>query len=409
MAKGNSRLFVPKTLLTRIERRQCVAFVGAGFSMSCGMPRWHDLLTNLLEFAKESSPNEPGSGPLHACEATIADGNLALAASMIRDLITPSDLDELIRHEFGLLRLHQAEPGAQKRTYKRIENLIKAPWAGIVTTNYDELIEHGIKLHHRGDLVEATGNVPRLGTILAQPPTGNFFFVKIHGSVSGSEIVLSTEEYDRIYLAAPQMTAFLTALMLRYHLVFVGCSLEDEILRLRRALCQHFKRVVPLAYALLPDDPRNRSRLSWLRTQAMVECLLYSAADHTHQAVDEFLAAAAACANDPAKPQEIGATQGELRMMKTKQRLGAIGSINRELIKVVVGQPNHTLPHLSLIKLEHLKSAAIDQALLETTEAERTYRMFFLVSIGLVTEERLEDGTHIYRVLEKEVIESIEQ
>ena len=45
--------------------------------------------------------------------------------------------------------------------------------------------------------------------------------------------------------------------MLRYHIVFVGCSLEDEILRIRRKLCFDFSSRIPTAYALLPESENN--------------------------------------------------------------------------------------------------------------------------------------------------------
>jgi hypothetical protein len=63
-------------------------------------------------------------------------------------------------------------------------------------------------------------------------------------------------------------------------------------------------------------------------------------------------------------------------------------------------------PHL--INLERLKDLNIGQSLVDTTEAERTYRMLFLVSIDLLEEQRLNDGTHIYKVTDKRVVEYLE-
>src|SRR5262249_14694609 len=131
---------IPLQLRQRLVRRQCVAFVGAGFSMACGMPRWSDLLVNMFESARDSLP--PGHPSLETCRTAIDHGNYTLAASILRECLAPADMDEAIRRNFGLHRLDQAEESSQKRMRDRMRQLAIAPWAGILTTNYDELIEH---------------------------------------------------------------------------------------------------------------------------------------------------------------------------------------------------------------------------------------------------------------------------
>jgi SIR2-like domain len=398
---------IPETLRGRLRRRQCVAFVGAGFSMCCGMPGWAAMMKKLLEDAMDASPSPLKGDAIQACEEAIEGGSFVMAASLLRELLTPGDLDESVRRQFGLHVFQQASESDFERTTHRTQNLVRAPWAGIVTTNYDELIEYAIDQWGQCEVVKAHGDDSRLGTILANAPAGGFFFVKVHGSVSGSRIVLGTEEYDRVYLGAPQMTAFLTALMLRYHLVFIGCSLEDEVLRLRRTLCQHFQRIIPTSYAILQETPFNRSRRSWLREQALVECLFYPSEDKTHQAVDQLLALAAACAES--RIQEVGASQGELSAMKPVARLREIGTVNQELLELVVSQPDHSISHEDLINLERLKTSSVGPSLVAISPEERHYRMLFLISIRLVNEGRGVDSARHFSVEDESVLRELER
>lgn len=217
----------PKTLAKRLRRRQSVAFVGAGFSMACGMPSWECLLRKILEDAHDLLGDDSDHTALKICEAAIKAKNYTMAADMLRGQMNSGDFDESVREKFSIKIFQQAQQNQKKRMDSRLKNLVKAPWAGVVTTNYDELIEYALGKWVRGDVIKCSGVDPRLGSILCTAQPAQMFFVKIHESISGSNIVLGTEEYDRTYINTPQMISFLTALMLRYHLVFIGCSLDD--------------------------------------------------------------------------------------------------------------------------------------------------------------------------------------
>lgn len=253
-------MMVPELLRNRLARRQCVVYVGAGFSMACGMPGWLILLKRLLEYAKKADVDDTSENrkTLYlACENALENGEYIIAASIIRKLLSPGDLDECVQQQFGNHVLIRAEKSKQKQMYERLNLLVNSPWAGIVTTNYDMLIEFTLGKLDR-EIKMSSGDDPRLGIILALPEYQTFF-VKLHGSLSGSSIVLSTEEYDRTYLATPKISIFLTTLMLRYHIIFIGCSLEDEIVRLRRKISFDFDKMIPMAYALLPYNEYNLS------------------------------------------------------------------------------------------------------------------------------------------------------
>ena len=184
---------------------------------------------------------------------------------------------------------------------ERLKNLVRIPWAGIVTTNYDELIEYALSQSwNNGDAdMPCKGTDSRLGRILNADSPLQWFLVKIHGTVSDpGNLVFGTNEYDMTYINTTRMLSFLTALMLRYQIVFLGCSLEGEILRLRRKLVYEFSGDISKAYALLPEFPENRQREEWLEEYAGVKSLLYPNDKGDYMGFDEFLEDAVECAEE---------------------------------------------------------------------------------------------------------------
>jgi len=263
------------------------------------------------------------------------------------------------------------------------------------STNYDALIERAIGQWISEEVAFTTGFDPRLGNILASPPTGSLFFVKVHGSISGSEIVLTTEEYDRAYLSTSRISTFLTALMLRYFVVFVGCSLEDEVVRLRRKLVVDFEGLIPTAYALLPDTEQNRVRRGWLRDVAQIESITYPEGDANHSSVTYFLEQAGHSADLLADHGRMtGLTRTDFLGMPIQERLAGIGTVNEELLRIVCDSSDNRISHTDLVELSRYDSDSGGMSISKISPEERVYRMQFLVSIGLV--EELKEDTLKY-------------
>lgn len=387
----------PDVLKGRIARRQCVAYIGAGFSAVCGMPMWSSLLKSLLIRARNSG-HLAEKHLLDACEEAFNSGNYAVCASLLRGILSDADLDEEVRNRFSVRLLYECAPESRNRMERRLDHLLKTPWAGVITTNYDQLIEHGLSSSVGNDVVSCNGSDPRLGNILATTPIGGLFFVKIHGSTSGSSLVLTTEDYDRAYLASPRISSFLNALMLRYHIVFIGCSLEDEIVRLRRKLAAEFDGLVPAAYALLPNTSENRMRRRWLGSTSKVEVILYDNDDGSHEGVDLFLEDVATAA-DRATGSVAGnaLTLERLKQLPPSSRLESIGQINRELLDSFNNSPKKSISHINIISIDGSGPLANSTSLIELSPDERIYRVLFLVSLGFLVEE-IEDGSIIYKI-----------
>jgi len=407
VGKSSHEKLMMEALRQRLRRRQCVAFIGAGFSMPCGMPNWSGLIERLLKDAADGLVVGSRKDSLKACRQAVRERNFSMAASLLRKLMTPGDFDEAVRKQFGLHVLQQASLDIQRRMNARMKSLVGAPWAGVLTTNYDELIEHAIGRWSNNEVVKALGDDPRLGSILSGAPPAGMFFVKIHGSISGSRVVLSTDEYDRTYINTPQMISFLTALMLRYHPVFIGCSLEDEILRIRRKLNYDFFGQIPTAYALLPGNERNRHRTAWLREEAQIDSVFYPEDDKEHIAVDRFLKEAADCADHTDKQSLESITQNELLKAKPPERSKKIGQTNIQILELVSELPGHTIQHLDLLNPTRFSDDSdIGPTLSGLSPEERIYRALFLVSIGFLREEKGIDGAPRY-VLTKDGLKAL--
>jgi hypothetical protein len=361
-----------------------VAFVGAGFSMACGMPGWSKLLNSLLLAAKNGTTTATGSDHIKAVEMALKRSNLALAASLVREVLPSTEIDAAIQSQFDFSKYRSSSILMRNRMTARMRHLVTSPWAGIITTNYDQLIEHAIGKWTDFEINQTSASDSRLGAILANSEASPFF-VKLHGSTSASQIVLTTEEYDRTYLCSPQITAFLTAVMLHYHLVFIGCSLEDEIVRLRRKLTMDFLGAIPMSYALLPASGDNLTRSQWLRKHAQIECLLYPANDVEHQSVDQFLSGTSKANRVVRVDRNVLSTSvTQISKQPLLERLNLVGSINLSLLKWIANAPNG-IPTSAI--LDPFVNGSVPPSMVESiSPEERVYRILFLVSVGLVSE-----------------------
>lgn len=395
-------MIFPQALKERLARRQCVAFIGAGFSMPCGMPNWHNLLTMLLEDAETFLSSPENEKTLTYCEKAIIEGQYSLAASIFRETLPINDLEEAIRNKFATEVFKKSSDETQARMNERMKNLISTPWAGILTTNYDELIELAIGQYNTRENIKAYGNDSTLGSILCSPFHTGFFFVKLHGSITGGNYVLGTEEYDRTYINTPQVTSFLIALMLRYHIIFIGCSLEDEILRIRRKLCFDFSGRIPTAYALIPHTTSNFARKTWLRTYAQIEPLFYEAeleGHPSHYEVDCFLEKAAQCTDKITDKSKDDNITSEWRKLSLEQKVTNIGLINKELLQIILkASEDHSISHQKIINLSLLNDVNINKMILNISPEERIYRVLFLETIGLIKTKKSPDDSLSYIV-----------
>jgi hypothetical protein len=384
----------PNILGELMYDKRCVAYVGAGFSRACGMPDWHGLLEKLIEMGARWLSEESVAPARSALNVR----DLPMAASMVKEILTPSLVNECLNETFGSVAYARAGHEAQEQMSARMSDLVRASWAGIITTNYDYLIERALAEATAGtewrDDIQIHGDATRLAEALIAPGQERLFFAKLHGSLAGPSVVLTTEEYDEVYLRSPQISIFLQAVMLQYHVVFIGCSLEDEVVRLRRRLSGDFGGHIPLAYALLPGDAGDRSnqaRANFLKKQARIDVIWFHR-DDRFLGLDAFLKY---LADLPKHPEDI---RSLLRFRRYDDRLSRMTPRNKRLLDFFSSQPESSLTLNDLLtKMQgdpNLKSSLSGD---DSLEDELKYRLLYLTAVGML-KETSEMDTYRYTV-----------
>ena len=396
---------IPKSLTRSLAGRECIAFVGAGFSVPAGMPQWRGLFDELLALAGQSvrAQSVEAAALLRLCEKAVAKGDYLSASVGVRELIEATDLSRQLQYSFSNDRLRDQPKRQQERMLARLRSLVLGPWSGFITTNFDSLIELGMnQFCHSNAPFRASGEEPSLGHILCTSVAGPRFFVKLHGDSWSEKLVLCSDDYVRAWQQTPRITKFLTAAMLRYRFVFIGCSLEEEIVRLRQRLRSEFGGSIPPSYALMPasDDLQLRERR--LQREAAIEVIPYdpSVGQDTHQEVDAFLASVALLV-DTGISSDLPRSVSDLRATGLAERFRSIGELNRALLRAVYRQPNHSLPCSFTYspQWDGLDLGEDTSALGRMSETERIYRMYFLCSIDVIS-EKLANGERRYVCIE---------
>jgi hypothetical protein len=153
--------------------------------------------------------------------------------------------------------------------------IVATPYACVLTTNFDSLIEDAYASWGRHGRPKAPTGVELSdhGTLLLDR---TFFVLKAHGTLEDSEsLVFTSEDYRRISFATPAFQAVLSAIFLSYAVLIVGYSLGDPNVRLLfDAQPTTFGAEVPPRYAIMggvSDVERSCWRTARIRTIAYPE------------------------------------------------------------------------------------------------------------------------------------------
>jgi hypothetical protein len=358
--------------------------------MPLGMPGWSGLLKSLVGLAESSNPNPETEQKLSMCRAGIDAGEFELVASLIRSLLHKSDIMEHVSDLYGDHNWKKASQAKRKNMERRLKCLLALPWRGIVTTNYDTLIEYGQNLYGRTRTQALLGSGSRLGVVLAQSQADTMFFVKIHGSINLDHVVLSTEEYNELYFK-PHINRFLSALMMSYSILFIGSSLEDQLIQMRRTLTAEFEGNLPLAYAILFRSDKNVRRERWLCDIARIQPLFYD--DPEHLGVDNYLMQLQIECDQVLN--ELPTSQGTARNFRSQdydKRWSEIGEINRQIVYLTQSMGG-SIRHRDLMELAD--GSRVPERIRDISSSERIYRILFLTSCGIVT-ETMDSGEKVY-------------
>ncbi len=229
---------IPQKLIDSVRARKCILFVGSGLSALAGYPSWSQLIDRLVETAKRS-PN----ARLDGLETMEARRDYLMLAEFARTTLGPGDYVQLLKEEFD-------RPVPPTPVHRLIA---ETDYRGMITTNYDRLLEHTVsQVRHWPAVTFTTSGVEAMAEALFNP---GLFIYKLHGDITlPMSIVLSTRDYDRMILRNPHVRSFLFGAFLNHTLLFVGYSLSDpDFNLLLRELTLMFENYVPRHFALLPN------------------------------------------------------------------------------------------------------------------------------------------------------------
>lgn len=270
---------IPPRLVTAIADGKGVLFAGAGLSRARTeqgegyLPNWKGLLILLLKRATQE-------GGLNQREAQrlrrqLEAGKFLLVAEIIRRRLGANEVDRALVEIFANPELHSTH---------RHELITQIPFSGVVTTNYDRLLERA----YPDDLVAYTARDSDDVTSALQE--GKFFILKSYGDITRrSTIVLSEQEYRNLIHQHRGYLPVLNAIFITKTVLFIGTSLGDPDVRLvLETLSEAFKGRGPTHYALLPENEVSRPEFEhWSDFYGIVP-ILYDATSG-HPEVDRFL------------------------------------------------------------------------------------------------------------------------
>lgn len=253
---------VPYPLISDIEKKRCLPFVGAGFSKNSvlpaglSMPDWAELTKILAEHAKTP---ESMAAPAVAERYQQKFGRVQLIET-IREALHPD----------------KCRPGRAHKVF------VQLPFDTIYTTNFDLLLEEAYSEETRpfrslvGELQLPFHAGQAASTI-----------IKMHGDLRHEEHIIVTETDYRSFLTKyPVIATHLSAMLITRTPLFIGYSLSDpDFENIRRVVRSRLGAFERMGYIIQFDVPAERA-------EAMLGDNLHviSLSSDSRQSRDEVLA-----------------------------------------------------------------------------------------------------------------------
>lgn len=276
---------MPNQLVRAVAEGKSLAFVGAGFSMSVkrsngqSLPDWPGLLRQLLEVS--CLENIPFSGLEEELERAISSGKLIMVAQELEERISDPIKSSILRQIF-------LDDSVRPNVLH--EKLVSIPFAGILTTNYDMLIEGAYTLKTGGRIppVITQEDLEKVSNPLRTK--GSFVF-KLHGDINRPDtIILSSHDYQDLLFRRPGYRSFLETAFTVNTVLFLGFGLEDpDIDNMLDRLASIFSRTNESHYALMPTGRFSALEKRRMLLDKRIRIIEYDNSDGSHHQVFEFL------------------------------------------------------------------------------------------------------------------------
>ena len=206
-------------LATLVRRGSPLALVGAGLSVSAGLPTWPKLLAELHRHLPHGI-----KGPNRKYRAALRkEDDLPWRADEYRNYIGEDSFRALLSARFGsTVSVTKRNPAVA---------LVKLPFRHLITTNYDDVL---MKAHKVAGLPAPeflnwndAGDVRKFIYNL-RGNSSRRFLLHLHGHhTSPDSIVLTYNDYTERYVRTASTIRRLFAIFATEQVVFVGFSLND--------------------------------------------------------------------------------------------------------------------------------------------------------------------------------------
>jgi len=261
-------------LVSLLKEKKAILMVGAGSSKFAGFPLWDELIRKLRN---DLTPDLQ----------LPANADLTVCADLIKDQV---EREGRIREYYKFLE-RTFQPKSKRNNHTEFHCvLVKLGFSGIVTTNYDIVLETAVgeafsqDRYWRCDPIDLCLLKPyRVFDFLRSlsPSTDHRWVLHLHGCFGNSErIILTRNDYLRAYgeLGANEKNEVLNrildtihrkviwALLAMHSLVFVGFSMKDEFfMRILKVVQKDFELdSEPVHFAIMDytsDEDREKTSL----------------------------------------------------------------------------------------------------------------------------------------------------
>ncbi|MGA9997290.1 MAG: SIR2 family protein [Pyrinomonadaceae bacterium] len=255
----------PAPLVGYLQSGRCALFVGSGLSAAAKLPTWKDLLKEMIDEIGGGDTSKP---VVQELTKMLNEGKLLEVAFQCRDELTIPGYSALLTRK---LRPDDLKIPEQHKIITQL------PFAAVVTTNYDKLLEMAYQEDKKGPKVFTQKMKGTQGTALFD---GGFFILKAHGDIDDPEsLILTSRDYSENINANQAFNSFFSALLLTKAILFVGYSLNDPDFRLLLdKQLTIFSDYIPPRYALMSGI--GAVEISILKRTAGIQVLSYDEGKH---------------------------------------------------------------------------------------------------------------------------------
>jgi len=256
---------VPEPLARLCASGNCILFAGPGLGAQSFLPTRYEALVHLVEKAALDETLQKQLGD------ALRSGQLRFVAEALASQV---DRETLIA-ELTALYLHNNADVSEAHTL-----LQRIPFAGILTTGWDELIDKAFD-KRRSTVVNGEADPEQAYQQDA------FFIARLNGNLRAPQSLVFGEEYYRTVYERPTFARFVASQVLSHPLLFVGMSLsgiEDFFNVFRFPL-----RATPESYAIVPSTRLWATQQQRFRANYGVELIGFEVTPH-HEQLVKFLA-----------------------------------------------------------------------------------------------------------------------